>query len=183
MAQLSFKPTSDKRWQGIQRHYFTLYMIKNLLILPFVGVVIAESVSMKKWGEEDRVSNNGANVKFWERIGAALIPDVALTFVIAFGIVKQRWHPIAALVTSIVYMALWLFVTLLNALVAYSGEVVYFSEVKTLNKWQSMCYAEAGFQGAITLLYMIMLGFASKGLHEWRKARNHRASTVEPSKA
>lgn len=43
------KPTDDVRWRGPQCRYFTLYTITNLLIIPFVILVVIENQLHRKW--------------------------------------------------------------------------------------------------------------------------------------
>ncbi|CAI6333782.1 unnamed protein product [Periconia digitata] len=173
MVKFSLKPTADKRWQGVQRHYFTVFILKNIVLVAFIGLTIAESVLISKWYKEmwthPQSTKLDGPVEFWTRIGIALIPDVIITFVAIFCMLTQKWHPITALCSTVVLSALWLFCAVINSLITYSGETIYFANMDYRDRWDAMCFAETGLQAAIAVMYMVMMGFAAKAVHVWRK--------------
>lgn len=125
-------------------------------------------------------ANRASRGLWWIRVGMALLPDAAITLAASIGVATQHWHPIAALVSSICLFGLWVSVTFLNPLLAYSSEV-FFTNNQT---WEKLCYGEAGFQAIFTILYAVMIGYAAKGVHEWRmeKARKHTNIELSPRK-
>jgi hypothetical protein len=79
----------------------------------------------------------------------------------------NRWHPIAALVTSILLPAPWLLGAMYNLLWPYGTEIYFEND----DQWWALCWAEAGLQFVIVILYFVMAGYAAKAVHEWRKLR------------
>ncbi|CAI6337088.1 unnamed protein product [Periconia digitata] len=168
------KPSDDPRWRGGHRHYFTLFTIKNLIIIPFVIFVIVESRLLRSWWGDQPMDYDFKD-HWWHRIGIALLPDAALTLGTTFGLCTQNWHPITAVVTTIAILGPWVYCTFVNPFVAYSNERSF----RNSDTWSNLCYGEAAFQVVITIIYFVMLGFASKGVHVWRKARGERHTNFE----
>jgi hypothetical protein len=64
-------------------------------------------------------------------------------------------------------MSLYLAVCLFNPLLAYSNEVwLYNSDV-----WEKLVLAETGVQAVLWVLWVLMIGFSSKAVYEWRKEK------------
>lgn len=82
----------------------------------------------------------------------------------AYFIHVQRWHPIAALVTSICWFGNWLAGLLLNLFTVMSNEISFYND----DKWYNICYAEVGFQTIFALLYVAMMVYAAIAVHRWR---------------
>lgn len=116
---------------------------------------------------------------FWTRTGIYIIIDAILSLTMAFFIWKEKWHPIAALVTSILASALWLAACFLNAFIAYSNEYWFLN----MDAWRKIVYGEAGLQAVLVLCYWAMMGFAAKAVHEWRKVKNGRGNRASVRKA
>ncbi|KAJ4291760.1 hypothetical protein N0V90_009655 [Kalmusia sp. IMI 367209] len=165
----------DTRWQGPQRHYFTASNIRALVLIVYVILVIVEGVLIRKWLGRGRVSAIEQPYAFWARTGPYLLGDAVLSLVAAFLIHKEKWHPIAALVTAILAFGLWFAGCFLNSLIVYSNEY-YFEEV---DKWRNICYGEAALQALLAVCYLVMMGFAAKAVHEWRKAGKQSAEFKE----
>lgn len=89
----------------------------------------------------------------------------------AYFIHVNRWHPIVALVTSILWSGLWMSGCTLNWIIVYSNEVNFHNR----SQWEELGYAEAACQGLISILYLVMMVFSAKAVHEWRKGNKGRA--------
>ncbi|KAF1960783.1 hypothetical protein CC80DRAFT_590124 [Byssothecium circinans] len=165
--------TEDPKWQGPQRHFFTVFAIKNLFLIVFAILIVVESVLFREW-TRGYDSNNAA---FWARNSIPILVDSFLTLVTSWCIATQKWHPIAALVTSIFWPGVWVFGATYNSVGPYSTEVYFPRD----DQWWALCWAEAAIQCIIGILYYVMMGFAAKAVHEMRKAEIRRAVDVELS--
>jgi hypothetical protein len=119
------------------------------------------------------IANQTFSYHFWLRIGMALIPDVIVTIVYLVLILNPMHHstyslhPVFALVSSIVMMAMYANVTWLNVFIARSNEVGFHrSEV-----WEKLVYAETAFEGVICLLWIAMLVYSCVAVDKWRRAK------------
>ncbi|PVI04437.1 hypothetical protein DM02DRAFT_611463 [Periconia macrospinosa] len=178
MAKFNWKakPTDDPKWRGGHRHYWNLWNTTHYIIIPFVVLLVVENYLLRGWLSDERYGHPFSSVdQFWWRIGLALLPDAAITFIQTWGLCTQHWHPITALVSSVALCALWFTVAFLNPFVAYNNEYRFEND----ETWEKLCYAEAGFQAVISLLYAVMAGFAAKGIHVWRKSRGAKYMNVE----
>jgi hypothetical protein len=110
---------------------------------------------------------------FWSRIGIALIPDVLLTIVTLVLILNPlhnatySFHPIFALVSSLVMMGLYVSVAALNPIIAYSDETTFDNS----GKWLNLTLAEMGVQAVLELLYLVMMVYSCVAVHKWRMAK------------
>ncbi|KAF2684552.1 hypothetical protein K458DRAFT_389019 [Lentithecium fluviatile CBS 122367] len=82
-------------------------------------------------------------------------------------IAKARWHPIAALTTSILWFGIWFSGMFINALVVFSNEIAF----DHVGEWSAICYVEAVFQGTFAVLYLVMVWFAAVAVRGWRKEK------------
>lgn len=98
------------------------------------------------------------------RIGIYLVPDLVLTLVMLVFIPKRWWHPITALVTSILWFGLWLCACFFNILLIESNEIPF----DNVRQWYNWGYAEGTFQALIAVMYVIMMVFAAHAVHRWR---------------
>jgi hypothetical protein len=92
--------------------------------------------------------------------GLALIPDILYTAYTLVCVLPPPcpafWslHLGAALVVDIIMLGLYISAALFNALLTYSNESGYYLE----DQWQSVGYAEVGFQSVLGLCYVGMVG-------------------------
>jgi hypothetical protein len=107
----------------------------------------------------------------------ALVPDVLVT---VFSLVlilnpmhhaTYSFHPVFALVSSFVVMALYVQVCWLNPLVALSSEVAFYNR----DVWEKIAFAETAFESIICILYIAMLVYSCIAVHRWRKAKKNKA--------
>lgn len=105
----------------------------------------------------------------------ALIPDVVLTLVSFILILNPMhhstysFHPIFALVSSFVMMAMYAQVCWLNPLIALSNEVAFdYSE-----SWQKIVFAETAFECVICFLWIAMLVYSCVAVHKWRMGKKN----------
>ncbi|KAF2442754.1 hypothetical protein P171DRAFT_474140 [Karstenula rhodostoma CBS 690.94] len=157
----------DTRWHGVQKHYFNVSTFKSLVLVVYVVLIIVESSLMRRWFREGNndLSTTSGPWAFWARTGIYLIIDAAFSLTIAYFIMRNNWHPVAALVTSILLFGLWFAGCVLNAFSVYNNEYYF----KQMDEWRGIVYGEAGLQGTIAASYIVMTGFAAKAVHEWRK--------------
>jgi hypothetical protein len=47
----AFTSPVDVRWQGIQRHHHTIFLVKNVILTLFIILVIVEYPLFKSWWE------------------------------------------------------------------------------------------------------------------------------------
>ncbi|KAL1598743.1 hypothetical protein SLS60_007884 [Paraconiothyrium brasiliense] len=115
---------------------------------------------------------------FWARTGVYLVIDAVLSLVMAYFTWKEKWHPLAALITAILAFGLWFAACLLNVMVVYSNEYWF----RQSNDWQKIGYGEASLQATIAGCYFAMMGFAAKAVHEWRKMNNGKLRSYEANR-
>ncbi|KAK7188288.1 hypothetical protein PSPO01_05479 [Paraphaeosphaeria sporulosa] len=157
----------DTRWHGVQKHYFNASTFKSLVLIAYVILIVVESVLMRRWFREETydLSTTEGPWFFWSRTGIYLIIDAVFSLAMAYFTWKNNWHPVAALVTSILLFCLWVAACLLNTFVVYSNEYSF----KHLDEWRRIAYGESGLQATISVCYFVMMGFAAKAVHDWRK--------------
>ncbi|KAH4408600.1 hypothetical protein HBH92_146800 [Parastagonospora nodorum] len=167
----TFTHPSDIRWQGRQRLHHTIFLAKNILLMPFIILVIVESALIKSWWPYE--SWEYAPYEFWLRIGLALIPDLVYTIIAFFLILNPMhhstysFHPIFALVGSVLTVCLYVQVCWLGPFLAYANEVQFPNE----DAWQSIVYAEAGIQVVLLLMWAGMMGLSAVAVHKWRAGK------------
>jgi hypothetical protein len=116
---------------------------------------------------------NTARHNFWLRIGIALIPDALLTILTLILILNPlhhatySFHPVFALVSSLVMMGLYVSVAFMNPFMAYSSEVPF----RFSDKWYTLAFVEAGVQGLLSLLCLAMVVYSCLAVHKWRMAK------------
>ncbi|KAF2264067.1 hypothetical protein CC78DRAFT_580810 [Lojkania enalia] len=152
-----FSHPKTPTWQGPQRTFFPLFATKSFLLLPFIILYVVE------------INDYGI------RVLMTLVADLLLTPTTYFLIYRNMYHPVTALVTSVVFFCLWLCGTLFNGFLAYSNELFFVKNTQ----WKNLCYGETGLQGVIDLLYGVMIGFAAVAVHRWRKGRKEGIAKVE----
>ncbi|KAH7382608.1 hypothetical protein DE146DRAFT_760445 [Phaeosphaeria sp. MPI-PUGE-AT-0046c] len=172
-----FTSPQDVRWQGSHRTHHLLFLIKSILLVPFIILVIVEYPLFKSWWENGpghtRYDWYWAPYQFWPRIGMALIPDVIVTVASLVLILNPMnhatysFHPVFALVSSFIVMALYVQVCWLNPLIALSNEVAFYNS----DVWKKIVYAETAFEGIICILYIAMLVYSCIAVHKWRMAK------------
>ncbi|OAL03397.1 hypothetical protein IQ06DRAFT_344654 [Phaeosphaeriaceae sp. SRC1lsM3a] len=175
-----FTSPQDVRWQAHRNHHI-IFLVKSILLIPFIIVVIVEYSLFKDWWENGpdhtRYDWEWAPYHFWLRIGMALIPDVLLTLASLVLILNPMhhatysFHPVFALVSSFVVMALYVQVCWLNPLIAGSNEVGFYNQ----DVWEKIVYAETAFQGIICILYIVMVVYSCVTVHNWRMAKKNKA--------
>jgi hypothetical protein len=77
------------------------------------------------------------------------------------------FHPVFALSSSVIMMSLYVAVCLFNPLMAYSNEVWFHN----FDAWEKLVLAETGVQAVIWILWVVMIGFSCKAVHEWRQLK------------
>jgi hypothetical protein len=118
-------------------------------------------------------SNSSSSYHFWLRIGLALIPDVLLTMVSIILILNPMhhstysFHPVFALVTSLVMMSLYVNVCWLNPIVAMSSEVWFYNA----DVWDNLALAETGMQSILCIVWIVLMGYSCAAVHGWRKEK------------
>ncbi|KAL5414564.1 hypothetical protein PMIN04_008968 [Paraphaeosphaeria minitans] len=122
---------------------------------------------MRRWFREEsyNLRTTQGPWNFWSRTGIYLIIDAIVSLVMTYFTWKNNWHPIAALVTAILLSCAWLGACLLNTFVVYSNEYSF----RHLDEWRRIAYGELGLQATISACYFVMMGFAAKTVHAWRK--------------
>ncbi|KAF2636852.1 hypothetical protein P280DRAFT_459191 [Massarina eburnea CBS 473.64] len=158
-------------WQGPPRHFFTVFTIKNVLIIVFAILIVVESVMYRKWAN----NQSYPNPLFGVRNTFPIVADAFLTIVTAPCIATNRWHPITALCTSILWTGVWLTGLVLNVIVPYASEISFTHD----DTWMNICYAEAAFQAVIVILYCFMSVYSAKAVHGWRKTRAGGRTDIE----
>ncbi|KAF1980323.1 hypothetical protein BU23DRAFT_594577 [Bimuria novae-zelandiae CBS 107.79] len=162
---------SDPRWHGAQRHYFNFAAVHSLILIIYVVLVIVEGVLMRRWTSDWGYGSRASTpYDFWARHGPYLLLDAALSLVSAWFIHRSKWHPVAALVTSVLAVCLWLCACLLNALLAYYSEYSFAER----GEWEKIAYAQAAMQGLLVVCYAGMVGCAGKAVGVWKAERRVR---------
>jgi len=111
-----------------------------------------------------------ASYHFWLRIGLALIPDVLFTLLSLVVILNPlhhstySFHPVFALVSSLVMLSLYVNVCWLNPMIAYSNEVTFHRE----QIWEKITWAETGMEAVLCLCWIGMMGASCVAVHGWR---------------
>jgi hypothetical protein len=77
------------------------------------------------------------------------------------------FHPVFALVQSLIMWLLWATVSASNASLAWSEETFF----EHRREWEQIAFAETGFQAAIFLLWVAMMVLSCIAVHRWRRAK------------
>lgn len=131
------------------------------------------AVSLLNSAPISTTSNNSSSYNFWFRIGMAYFPDLLFTLVSLVLILNPMhratyaFHPVFALVQSLIMFLMWAVVSGLNPALAYSEETFF----KKRREWEQIAYAETGFQVAVCLLWVAMLALSCIVVHRWRGAK------------
>ncbi|KAF2877534.1 hypothetical protein BDV95DRAFT_481972, partial [Massariosphaeria phaeospora] len=158
------RPT-DPRWLGSQRHHLTLLLAKNVFLVGFLILVCVEAGLFWSWWKLEHSRKGDQVYSFWLRIGLSLVPELLLTPCQIYSVATQRWHPVSALVTSLISCGLWACALSLNVMLVFSNETGF----PNLSAWYDLCYTEAGLQGVIALIYLVLMGFAAAAVHRYKK--------------
>ncbi|KAF2661909.1 hypothetical protein K491DRAFT_710336 [Lophiostoma macrostomum CBS 122681] len=177
---------TNRLWQGKQKTFLPLVLVKYLLTLVILVLCISEIVLQRIWIVEDYGTDSYYDFSYWYlRWGLPVFMEIAHIIAQAICIATNNNHPIFALVGSICGFGLWLSFAVLDAIVAYSGEF-YFTH---MDSWESLCYAESGLMAVMTMLYVAMLVFSSMAVHRYRKSKqctckvhNHELDDVEANR-
>jgi hypothetical protein len=84
------------------------------------------------------------------------------------------FHPIFALVGSVLTVCLYIQVCWLGPFLAYANEVQFPNE----DAWQSIVYAEAGIQVVLLLMWAGMMGLSAVAVHKWRAGKRGEVEEV-----
>jgi hypothetical protein len=131
------------------------------------------AVSLINSASISTTTNNFSSYNFWFRIGMAYFPDLLFTLVSHILILNPMhratyaFHPVFALVQSLIMFLMWAAVSGLNPALAYSEETFF----EKRREWGQIAYVEAGFQVAVCLLWVAMLVLSCVAVHRWRGAK------------
>jgi hypothetical protein len=109
---------------------------------------------------------------FWLRIGMAYFLDLLCTLISLVLILNPMhratyaFHPVFALVQSLIMAIMWAAVSGTNPSLAWSEETFF----EQRHEWEQIAYAETGFQVAICLLWGAMVVLSCIAVHRWRSA-------------
>jgi hypothetical protein len=178
---------TNRLWQGKHNIFLPLVLIKILLTLVILILCIVEIALLKTWTRDDSSSWSYYDdySLWWLRWGLVVFMEIAHIIAQVACIATNNYHPIFALVGSICGFGLWVSFAVLDALVAYSGEL-YFSKS---DAWESLCFAESGLMALMTVLYAAMLVLSSMAVHRYRKSKectckvhNHELDDLETNR-
>lgn len=100
----------------------------------------------------------------------ALLPDVVSIIVtqILMNVHRHppysRFHPVYALVQSLVLFCLYVPVIFINWLIAYSEE----RSMDRLSDWRALCYGEMGLQAVLAICWAGLVVCSCVAVHKWR---------------
>jgi hypothetical protein len=117
------------------------------------------------------------------RVGLAVIPDGIYTFFTLVAVplsasIPKLLHPILALCSSLAMIGLYATISFLHAIIIYGDESNNYEKAK----WDSVGYAEVGFQAVLGLCYIGMAVLSCIAVHQWRRSKDkkdHHAMDVE----
>jgi hypothetical protein len=102
----------------------------------------------------------------------AYFPDLLFTLISLVLILNPMhratyaFHPVFALVQSLVMAIMWAAVSGTNPALAWSEETFF----EQRQEWEQIAYAETGFQVAVCLLWGAMVVLSCIAVHRWRSA-------------
>lgn len=159
--------SNETNWRGLQKHYYTVSNIRVLIYFAYIGVVVAEGIYLRRWIGRENTSATTQPYNFWVRNGIYILADAVVSLISSFFIWRQKWSPGLALMTSIVLFGVWVAGASVNALSVYSNEYFFVES----DKWEKFGYAEVGLQAVLAVCYLVMVGFAAKGVVAMRRAK------------
>jgi len=101
-----------------------------------------------------------------------MIPDTIYTIFSLVAIPSSAsapnlFHPILTLTVSLVMVCLYGAICFLHTLIIYNDE----SNTYNKSYWDSLGYAEVGFQGLLGLLHAGMALLSCIAVHQWRRSK------------
>jgi hypothetical protein len=106
-----------------------------------------------------------------------MVPDVAITLftLIAIPFGAGFFHPILALLLSLLMIGVYAAISVLHTIIIYGDESNNYNK----EDWDNLGYAEVGFQAILGLCYIGMAVMSCVAVHQWRRTkRNARLDQV-----
>ncbi len=101
---------------------------------------------------------------FFFRVGLVLIPDVLSSIITYTLLANKHFHPVYALVQSIVVFCLYPIFMTFNVIFVLSDE----TGLPEIDAWRQLCYAEMGLQAVLTVCWIGLLACSAVAVDKMR---------------
>ncbi|KAH6612128.1 hypothetical protein C7974DRAFT_419027 [Boeremia exigua] len=161
----------DPRWHGPQRWFFVLDLLRIVVLTAFTILAITETVLFRKWYNSwhstVEYDSDETAADFFLRLGLALIPDILSVLTTHALLSRTHFHPVYALVQSLIVCCLYAVALSLNTIIVVCNE----SSIPQIGAWRRLCYAEMALQGVLWGVWVGLVGCACKAVDAWRAGR------------